>query len=53
VSKGKKDMRVVEYYMESLSFALKDSIRFLVGDVIKSLLYYEINFNINMESHYG
>jgi hypothetical protein len=43
-------MRVVEYYMESLSFALKDSIRFLDGDVIKSLLYYEINFNMNMES---
>ena len=53
MSKGKKDMRVVEYYMESLSFALTNSIRFLVGDVIKSLLYYEINFNINMESHYG
>ena len=36
--------------MESLSFALTNSIRFLVGDVIKSLLYYQINFNINMES---
>lgn len=36
--------------MESLSNALIDSIRFLTKDVIKSLLYYEINFNINMES---
>jgi len=36
--------------MESLSFALKNSIRFLEKDVIKSLLYYTINFNINMES---
>jgi len=43
-------MRVLEYSMESLSFALKNSIRFLEKDVIKSLLYYEINFNINMES---
>jgi hypothetical protein len=49
VSKGKKDKRVFRS-MESLSFALKNSIRFLVGDVIKSLLYYEINFNMNMES---
>jgi hypothetical protein len=43
-------MRVLEYSMESLSFALKNSIRFLEKDVIKSLLYYQINFNINMES---
>lgn len=43
-------MRVLEYSMESLSFALNNSIRFLEKDVIKSLLYYEINFNINMES---
>jgi len=43
-------MRVLEYSMESLSFALKNSIRFLQKDVIKSLLYYQINFNINMES---
>jgi hypothetical protein len=49
VSKGKKDKRVFRS-MESLSFALNNSIRFLVGDVIKSLLYYEINFNMNMES---
>ena len=46
-------MRVLEYSMESLSFALKNSIRFLEKDVIKSLLYYEINFNINMESRNG
>ncbi len=36
--------------MESLSNALMDSIRFLTKDVINALLYYEINFNINMES---
>lgn len=36
--------------MESLSNALIDSIRFLEKDVINALLYYEINFNINMES---
>ena len=46
-------MRVLEYSMESLSFALNNSIRFLEKDVIKTLLYYEINFNINMESKYG
>jgi len=46
-------MRVLEYSMESLSFALNNSIRFLEKDVIKTLLYYEINFNINMESRYG
>jgi len=46
-------MRVLEYSMESLSFALNNSIRFLEKDVIKSLLYYEINFNINMESRNG
>ncbi len=27
-----------------------DSIRFLTKDVINALLYYQINFNINMES---
>jgi len=36
--------------MESLSNALIDSIRFLTKDVINALLYYQINFNINMES---
>jgi hypothetical protein len=46
-------MRVLEYSMESLSFALNNSIRFLEKDVIKTLLYYQINFNINMESRYG
>jgi len=49
VSKGKKDKRVFRS-MESLSFALNNSIRFLAANVIKSLLYYTINFNINMES---
>ena len=48
MSKGKKDKRVFRS-MESLSFALKDSIRFLDGDVIKSLLYCKINFNINID----
>jgi hypothetical protein len=42
-------MRVFRF-MESLSFALNNSIRFLTKYVIKSLLYYRINFNINMES---
>ncbi len=36
--------------MESLSNALMDSIRFLTKDVINALIYYEINFNVNMES---
>jgi len=39
--------------MESLPFALTKSIRVFTGWTIKSLLYYKINFNINMESNYG